>query len=80
MTNGVRQGAVLSAIAYCFYCEDIFSLLKTRRTGCWILNDYHGICWYSDDKWLLAPSISALQDQADGLPQEAKEAAQPGTL
>ena len=21
MTNGVRQGAVLSAIAYCFYCE-----------------------------------------------------------
>ena len=28
MTNGVRQGAVLSAIAYCFYCEDLFKLLK----------------------------------------------------
>ena len=43
MTNGVRQGAVLSAIAYCFYCEDLFTLLKNRRTGCWILNEYHGI-------------------------------------
>ena len=62
MTNGVRQGAVLYAIAYCFYCEDLFTLLKNRRTGCWILNNYHGIFGYSDDNWLLAPSISALQD------------------
>ena len=62
MTNGVRQGAVLSAIAYCFYCEDLFTLLKNRRSGCWILNNYHGIFGYSDDNWLLAPSLSALQD------------------
>ena len=25
MHNGVRQGAVLSALAYCFYCEELFS-------------------------------------------------------
>ena len=62
MTNGCRQGAVLSAIAYCFYCEDLFKLLKQRRTGCWILGNYHGIFGYSDDNWLLAPSLSALQD------------------
>ena len=62
MKNGVRQGAILSAIAYCFYCEDLFSLLKMRRTGCWVLNTYHGIVGYSDDNWLLAPSLSALQD------------------
>ena len=62
MSNGVRQGAVLSAIAYCFYCEDLFTLLKKRRTGCWIQNNYHGIFGYSDDNWLLAPSLSALQD------------------
>ena len=62
MTNGVRQGAVLSAIAYCFYCEDLFTLLEQRRSGCWVLGRYHGIFGYSDDNWLLAPSLSALQD------------------
>ena len=62
MTNGVRQGAVLSAIAYCFYCENLFALLKQRRTGCWVLGRYHGIFGYSDDNWLLAPSLNALQD------------------
>ena len=62
MTNGCRQGAVLSAIAYCFYCEELFAILKRRRTGCWVLGNYHGIFGYSDDNWLLAPSLSALQD------------------
>ena len=62
MTNGCRQGAVLSAIAYCFYCEELFAILKRRRTGCWVLGTYHGIFGYSDDNWLLAPSLGALQD------------------
>ena len=62
MTNGCRQGAVLSAIAYCFYCEDLFTLLKQRRTGCWVMGNYHGIFGYSDDNWLLAPSLAALQN------------------
>ena len=62
MTNGVRQGAVLSAIVYCFYCENLFALLKQRRSGCWVQGSYHGIFGYSDDNWLLAPSLNALQD------------------
>ena len=37
MHNGVTQGAVLSALAYCFYCEDLFRLLEQRRSGCWIM-------------------------------------------
>ena len=53
MTNGVRQGAILSAIAYCFYCEELFSLLKSRRAGCWVLNNYHGIFGYSDGNWFV---------------------------
>ena len=58
----MQAGTVLSAIAYCFYCEDLFALLKQRRSGCWVLGDYHGIFGYSDDNWLLAPSLAALQD------------------
>ena len=62
MTNIVRQGANLSAIANCFYMEDLFALLKQRRAGCWVVDEYHGIFGYSDDNWLLAPSLAALQD------------------
>ena len=62
MHNGVRQGAILSAIAYCFYMEDLFALLRKKRSGCWVMDQYHGIFGYSDDNWILAPSLGALQD------------------
>ena len=62
MHNGVRQGAVLSALAYCFYCEDLFRLLEQRRSGCWVQGYYLGLLGYSDDNICLAPSLNALQD------------------
>ena len=30
--------------------------------GCWINGNYHGIIGYSDDSFLLAPTVSALQE------------------
>ena len=65
MHNGVRQGAVLSALAYCFYCEDLFRLLEQKRSGCWVQGYYLGLLGYSDDNICLAPSLSALQDMLD---------------
>ena len=62
MHNGVRQGAVLSALAYCFYCEDLFRLLEQNRSGCWVKGFYLGLLGYSDDNICLAPSLNALQD------------------
>ena len=62
MHNGVRQGAVLSALAYCFYCEELFSLLERRRSGCWVNGFFLGLLGYSDDNICLAPSLNALQD------------------
>ena len=62
MTNGCRQGAILSAIAYCYYCQELFILLRRRRSGLWINGDYRGIMGYSDDNMLCAPSIDGLQD------------------
>ena len=43
-----------------------------RRTGCWVVNNYHGIFGYSDDNWLLAPSLGALQDQLKTCEEYAK--------
>ena len=62
MHNGVRQGAILSALAYCFYCEQLFTLLEQRRAGCWVKGHYLGLLGYSDDNVCIAPSLEALQD------------------
>ena len=62
MHNGVRQGAIVSALAYFFYCEQLFSLLEQRRYGCWINGFYLGLLGYSDDNICLAPSLKALQE------------------
>ena len=62
MLNGVRQGAILSAIAYCFYCQELFHLLEKNRSGCWMNGYYMGLIGYSDDNICLAPSLKALQD------------------
>jgi hypothetical protein len=62
LSNGVRQGGVISAILYCFCTNDLFRILRNRATGCWVNSIYHGIFGYSYDNILIAPSISALHD------------------
>ena len=61
LSNGVRQGGVISAILYCFYGNILFSSLRKSGYGCWINSVYTGIYGYSDDNFLLAPSHYALQ-------------------
>ena len=65
LSNGVRQGGVLSAILYCFYSNILFSNLRRSGYGCWTNGRYTGIYGYSDDNLLLAPSIFALQKMLD---------------
>ena len=40
MTNGVRQGAILSGFAYCFYVNDLFATLRKNKSGCWVNGFY----------------------------------------
>ena len=61
INNGVGQGKVLAGFLYCFYCHDLFNILKESGIGCTITREYAGIFGYSDDDILLAPSVSALQ-------------------
>ena len=62
ISNGVKQGAVLSAILYCVYTNDLFDILKKNGFGCWIDGEYYGMIGYADDLFLLAPSQTALQN------------------
>ena len=40
--NGVRQGAILSGILYCFYTNNLFNILRNNKTGCWGQQRVHG--------------------------------------
>ena len=62
LSNGCKQGAVLSGILYNFYVNGILEKLRERKPGCWIGLHYVGMVVYADDDWLLAPCLNALQD------------------
>ena len=63
--NGVKQGAVLSAILFCVYINDLFTTLRKNRTGCWIDGDFFGVLGYADDIMLLSPTHDGLQEMVD---------------
>ena len=62
LLNGGKQGAVLSALLFCVYVDDLYELLRKQKSGCWIKAEYNGVVGYSDDLLLLSPSLDALQE------------------
>ena len=60
--NGVKQGAVLSALLYCVYVDDLFLRLRKNRQGCWINGEFMWIFGYADDNVLLSPTLDGLQN------------------
>ena len=71
--NGVRQGAVLSPIIFCFYMNNMFLELRRSRSGCKIGPYYAGAHGYADDLLLLCPSRSGLQEMVDVAEKYARE-------
>ena len=59
--NGVKQGAVLSALLYCIYVDDLFKRLRNHHLGCWINGEFMGLLGYADDNLLLSPTLDGLQ-------------------
>ena len=73
LSNGVKQGAVLSAILYCVYMDDLYKILRRRKYGCWIYGEFYGIVGYSDDLLLISPSLNALKEMLSTCDEYAKE-------
>lgn len=61
MRNGVKQGAILSALLYNIYVDEMFTRLRKNKIGCWIDGTYLGIFGYADDIFLISPTVDGLQ-------------------
>ena len=61
VSNGVRQGGVLSPILFTVYLDELLQRLTVLDIGCHVGHHYVGSTCYADDIALLAPSPSALR-------------------
>ena len=65
VNNGVRQGAVSSAILFAIYIDELLQILKTSRIGCHIDRVFLGAFIFADDILLLSASRDGLQSMVD---------------
>ena len=61
ISNGTRQGSVLSPALFSVYLDDLIKELREQGLGCHIGGWWMGACGFADDLILLAPVRSVLQ-------------------
>ena len=61
VTNGVRQGGILSPILFNFYLEDLSHILIKAGVGCFMNGQCFNHLFYADDCVLIGPSPRSLQ-------------------
>ncbi len=61
VTNGVKQGSVISPLFFTLYVDELIDRLEHSGYGCKIGTRYYGILVYADDIFLLSPTAYGLQ-------------------
>ena len=56
ISNGVKQGGVLSPVLFGIYLDQLITQLRHLGMGCYMNGLVTGVCIYADDITLLAPS------------------------
>ena len=73
VSNGVKQGGVLSPILFSLYVDGLMLKLKNNGIGCHLGNNYVGALAYADDITLLCPSIIGLRQMIKVCEEYANE-------
>ena len=60
VSNGVKQGGVMSPLLFNLYVQDLIECLDRKGLGCHMGNHFSGCFIYADDITLVAPSADAL--------------------
>ncbi len=63
VSNGVKQGGVISPILFCIYIDGMLNELSASGVGCYMGGVFAGAFGYADDVKLLTPSLYALKKQ-----------------
>ena len=61
VTNGTRQGSILSPALFSVYMDDLIYRLRKSGVGCHIGGVFCGVVGYADDLLLMAPTRSAME-------------------
>ncbi len=61
VTNGVKQGGVMSPILFAVYVDGLFHKLKKSGVSCQMSNYFVGGLLFADDVTLLCPTIKDLK-------------------
>lgn len=73
VSNGIRQGGVLSPLLYTIYMDVLLDRLSQSGYGCFIGHHFMGSVSYADDLTLLSPTIYGLQKMLDICSEYSKE-------
>ena len=65
ITNGVKQGGVMSPLLFTVYIDELLTRLSCSHAGCYIGDKFHGAYGYADDVIILAPSLRSLDKLLD---------------
>ena len=66
LSQGVKQGSLLSPYLYNFYTEDLLKQIKSMNIGTFIGDINTSIIVYADDIILISPTLKSLQKLVDG--------------
>ena len=61
VSNGVKQGGVLSPTLFSVYIDNMLNIIKDNNLGCHIGDTCCGIIGYADDILLLSPTVQTLE-------------------